>query len=96
LLAQHSQKLVKQHMETTLSLQERVLQALDEIRPFLVNDGGDVALESIENGVVSIRFVGACKGCTVNRMTLRSGVEMTVKKFAPEIQSVVNIDEKTL
>jgi Fe-S cluster biogenesis protein NfuA len=96
LLAQHSQKLVKQHMETTLSLQERVLQALDEIRPFLVNDGGDVALESIDNGVVSIRFVGACKGCTVNRMTLRSGVEMTVKKFAPEIQSVVNIDEKTL
>ena len=85
-----------QSMETTLSLRERVLQALDEIRPFLVNDGGDVALESIENGVVSIRFVGACKGCTVNRMTLRSGVEMTVKKFAPEIQSVVNIDEKTL
>ena len=83
-------------METTLPLRERVLQALDEIRPFLVNDGGDVALESIENGVVSIRFVGACKGCTVNRMTLRSGVEMNVKKFAPEIQSVVNIDEKTL
>jgi Fe-S cluster biogenesis protein NfuA len=83
-------------LETTLPLRERVLQALDEIRPFLVNDGGDVALESIEAGVVSIRFVGACKGCTVNRMTLRSGVEMTVKKFAPEIQSVVNIDEKPL
>jgi Fe-S cluster biogenesis protein NfuA len=83
-----------QSMETTLSLRERVLQALDEIRPFLVNDGGDVALESIENGVVSIRFVGACMGCSVNQMTLRSGVEMTVKKFAPEIQSVVNLDDE--
>lgn len=83
-------------METSLSLHERVHQALDEIRPFLVNDGGDVALESIENGVVSIRFVGACKGCSVNRMTLRSGVEMTVKKFAPEIHSVVNIDDELL
>jgi Fe-S cluster biogenesis protein NfuA len=83
-----------QSMETNLSLRERVLQALDEIRPFLVNDGGDVALESIENGVVSIRFVGACKGCSVNQMTLRSGVEMTVKKFAPEIQSVVNLDDE--
>ncbi len=82
-------------METALPLRDRVLQALEEIRPFLVNDGGDIALESIQDGVVSIRFVGACHGCTVNRMTLRSGVEMTVKKYAPEIVSVVNVDEQS-
>lgn len=81
-------------MEATQSLRDRVLLALDEIRPFLVNDGGDVALESIEGDIVSIRFVGACRGCSVNRMTLRSGVEMTVKKYAPEIQSVVNVEEE--
>lgn len=73
-------------------LKRKVEEALDEIRPFLQSDGGDIALVSIENGKkVTVQLQGACVGCSVNQMTLKSGVEMTIKKHAPEIESVVNI-----
>jgi Fe-S cluster biogenesis protein NfuA len=77
---------------TSEELQLNVENALDEIRPFLQSDGGDVTLMSIEDGKkVKIRFEGACISCTVNQMTLKSGVEMTIKKHAPQIEEVVNI-----
>lgn len=71
---------------------QRVEKALAEIRPFLNNDGGDIELVSVENDVVNVRLTGTCTDCTVNQMTLKSGVEMTVKKYAPEITKVVNLD----
>ena len=74
-------------------LLENVEKALDEIRPFLQNDGGNINLIGIENEtVVKVQLIGACSTCTVNQMTLKSGVEMTIKKYAPQIQSVVNIE----
>lgn len=73
-------------------LMQRVQQALSEIRPFLNNDGGDIELVSIEDDIVKVRLLGTCTDCTVNRMTLKSGVEMTVKKYAPEISEVINLD----
>ena len=77
---------------TSEELQLNVENALEEIRPFLQSDGGDVTLMSIENGKkVSIRFEGACNSCTVNQMTLKSGVEMTIKKHAPQIEEVVSV-----
>lgn len=72
-------------------LQNRVENALQEIRPYLQTDSGDIELVDIENHIVTVRLLGACTGCTVNQMTLKSGVEMTVKKHAPEIKEVVNI-----
>jgi len=77
---------------TSEELQLNVENALEEIRPFLKSDGGDVTLMSIENGKkVNIRFEGACTSCNVNQMTLKSGIEMTIKKYAPQIEEVVNI-----
>ena len=77
---------------TSEELQLNVENALDEIRPFLQSDGGDVTLMSIDDGKkVSIRFEGACTSCSVNQMTLKSGIEMTIKKHAPQIEEVVNI-----
>ena len=74
-------------------LQKNVEKALDEIRPFLQNDGGNINLIGIENGeIVKVQLIGACSSCTVNQMTLKSGVEMTIKKYAPQIQSVINIE----
>ncbi len=76
----------------TQELTTKVEQALDEIRPFLQNDGGDIALVSIDDDmVVKVQLLGACVGCSVNQMTLKSGVEMTIKKFAPQIERVVSI-----
>ncbi|MGD1980433.1 MAG: NifU family protein [Flavobacteriaceae bacterium] len=79
-------------MEAKL-LESKVLQALEEIRPFLNSDGGDISLVSIENGKeVRVQLHGACVGCSVNQMTLKSGVEMTIKKYAPQIETVTSID----
>lgn len=77
---------------TTEELRHKVEEALAEIRPFLQNDGGDISLVSIDNGTsVKVRLEGNCMGCSVNQMTLKSGVEMTIKKHAPQIEEVVNV-----
>ena len=77
---------------TTEELTINVEKALEEIRPFLNSDGGDISLISIEDGKhVKVRLEGACISCSVNQMTLRAGVETTIKKFAPQIETVVNI-----
>ena len=73
--------------ETKLNVEK----ALEEIRPFLQSDGGDISLISIEDTKVTVQLEGACVGCSVNQMTLKSGVEMTIKKYAPHIVDVVNI-----
>ena len=76
-------------------IESKVLEALDEIRPFLASDGGDISLVSIENNVVKVQLHGACVGCSVNQMTLKSGVEMTVKKHVPSIEQVISVDSST-
>ena len=75
----------------TKEIEEKVLIALDEIRPFLESDGGDIELLSINNNIVEVKLMGNCVSCSVNQMTLKSGVEMTIKKYAPQIQKVINI-----
>lgn len=78
---------------TSEELREKVEIALDEIRPFLQSDGGDISLLSIEDDkLVKVQLLGACVGCSVNQMTLKSGVEMTIKKHAPQIEEVINIE----
>ena len=74
-------------------IKEKVLLALDEIRPFLAADGGDISLVSIaDDRIVSVQLHGACEGCSVNQMTLKLGVEMTIKKYVPQIEQVINIE----
>ncbi|MDA0779320.1 MAG: NifU family protein [Bacteroidetes bacterium] len=73
-------------------LNQRIEQALEEIRPFLKSDGGDIALLGVEGQTVKVQLMGACVGCSVNQMTLKQGVELTIKKYAPEIQEVVNVE----
>ena len=76
------------------NIKERVQNALEEIRPFLISDGGDITLVSIDNNkVVNVKLHGNCVSCTVNQMTLKSGVEMTIKKYVPEIEKVVSVEE---
>jgi Fe-S cluster biogenesis protein NfuA len=76
-------------MENKEDLLRRINLALDEIRPFLKSDGGDISLVEVdEEGVVLVQLHGACIGCSVNQMTLKMGVEMTIKKHAPEVSKV--------
>ena len=76
---------------TTEETLENVEKALDEIRPFLMSDGGNIKLLSIEDFVVKVQLEGACIGFSVNQMTLKNGVEATIKKFAPQIKEVINV-----
>ena len=77
---------------TNEELFQTVEEALAEIRPFLKSDGGDIELLDIEEGKhVKVRLQGACSSCSVNQMTLRAGVETTIKKFAPQIETVTNV-----
>ncbi len=78
---------------TSEEIKQNVEKALDEIRPFLQSDGGDISLVDIEDdNLVKVKLHGACVGCSVNQMTLKSGVEMTIKKYAPQIEEVLSVD----
>jgi Fe-S cluster biogenesis protein NfuA len=72
---------------------DKIHKALDEIRPFLQSDGGDISLVDVtEDLSVVVKLHGACIGCRVNQMTLKSGVEMTIRKYLPDIKNVVQED----
>ncbi|MDT0648527.1 NifU family protein [Autumnicola edwardsiae] len=78
---------------TSEEVKINVEKALAEIRPFLESDGGDISLISIEDDrLVRVQLEGACVGCSVNTMTLKSGVEMTIKKYVPQIEQVINVE----
>jgi Fe-S cluster biogenesis protein NfuA len=72
-------------------LTDVVEKALEEIRPFLLSDGGNISLISIEDDIVKVKLEGACVGCSINQMTLRNGVEASIKKYAPQIKQVIDI-----
>jgi len=69
-------------------MKEKVETALNEIRPMLQADGGDVELVEVEGGVVKVRLQGACAGCPMSQMTLKNGIERILKEKIPEIESV--------
>ncbi len=69
-------------------MKEKIEKALDDIRPSLQADGGDVELVDVENGIVKVRLTGACGGCPMSQMTLKQGIETHIKKEVPEILSV--------
>ena len=74
------------------SIETKVKKALESIRPFLNNDGGDIELVEIKDNKVYVRLLGNCSGCHISSSTIKLGVETTVKQYVPSIESVVNIE----
>ena len=74
------------------SIETKVKKALESIRPFLNNDGGDIELVEIKDNKVYVRLLGNCSGCHISNSTIKLGVETTVKQHVPSIESVVNIE----
>jgi Fe-S cluster biogenesis protein NfuA len=70
-------------------MKELIEGVLNQIRPSLVADGGDIELIDVKDGKVLVRLLGACQGCPVSKMTLKDGVERAVKAAVPEILEVV-------
>jgi Fe-S cluster biogenesis protein NfuA len=73
-------------------LRVNVENALQEIRPYLEADGGNISLVEITDGTVIVQLEGACLGCSVNQMTLKNGVEATIKRHAPQIKRVIEVN----
>ncbi len=72
-------------------MQEKVKNVLDKVRPYLVRDGGNVELVSIEGGTVKLKLVGACAGCPHSKMTLKNGIERILKQEVPEVKEVIAV-----
>lgn len=70
------------------TLFQRVDKALDQIRPAIRMDGGDVELVEIEEGIAKVRMMGACGGCPMSTMTLKMGIERAIRQQVPEVKSV--------
>lgn len=71
--------------------EEKIIETLDMIRPFLISDGGDVEFIKYEDNIVYVKLVGACAGCAMANATLKDGIEAALKDSMPEIKEVVNI-----
>lgn len=72
-------------------MEDKVRAVLDEIRPNLQADGGDVELVAVEGGVVKLRLTGACGSCPMASMTLKMGIEEVLKERVPEVRVVVSV-----
>ena len=72
-------------------MKEKVEKELNDVRPHLQADGGDVELVDVENNIVKVRLKGACAGCPMSQMTLKQGIERHIKKLIPEIISVESV-----
>jgi Fe-S cluster biogenesis protein NfuA len=70
---------------------EKIKEALDQIRPALQADGGDVELVDVTDGTVKVKLTGACGGCPMATMTLKRGIERILKERVPEVKEVVSV-----
>ena len=77
---------------TDKKILDKIEVALQEIRPFLQDDGGDIDfIELTDQWVVKVKLVGACSSCNISMMTLKNGVEVVIKHAVPEVKEVVEI-----
>ena len=80
--------------EAMQALKNTVNNALDQLRPFLEQDGGDMELVEItEDKVVRVRLLGACRDCSMSAMTMKAGLEEAIKRAAPEVIRVEAVDQ---
>ncbi|MCK5785131.1 MAG: NifU family protein [Candidatus Sabulitectum sp.] len=79
-------------MSETLDFNEKNVRAkLEEVRPMLQADGGDIEFVAIDDKVVQVRLQGSCNGCAFATMTLQFGVEKSLKKYFPDMERVENV-----
>jgi Fe-S cluster biogenesis protein NfuA len=72
-------------------MREKVAAVLEQVRPALLADGGDVRLVDVKDGVVKLKLTGACHGCPMASMTLKNGIERVLKEQVPEVKEVVAV-----
>jgi Fe-S cluster biogenesis protein NfuA len=73
-------------------LQQKVEDALDTIRPYLEADGGNVEIVEISSDTLKIELKGACKTCNMSHMTMKAGIEETIRRAVPEIKQIISVN----
>ena len=72
----------------------KVEEALDTIRPYLLADGGNVEIVDIsDENVLKLELIGACKTCNMSQMTMKAGIEETIKRTVPEIKEIISVNQ---
>lgn len=81
-------------MTKAATLEEQVQSVLELVRPAIQMDGGDVRLESVRDGVVTVRLIGACETCPISPVTLKAGIERLLRERVPGVTAVVALDDR--
>jgi Fe-S cluster biogenesis protein NfuA len=71
--------------------ENKIIEIIDQLRPFLINDGGNIEFVKYENNIVYIKMMGACADCSLIDATLKDGIEAAIKEEVPEVKEVINI-----
>jgi len=71
---------------------DKIILLIDKLKPFLVNDGGNLEFVKYEDGIVYVRMLGACKDCDMMDITLKEGIEEIIISEIPEVKEVRNVD----
>lgn len=72
--------------------EEKIIEIIDALRPYLINDGGNIEFVKYENRIVYIKMMGACSNCQMLDLTLKEGIESAIKEEVPEVLEVININ----
>lgn len=73
------------------SQEEKIIEIIDKLRPFLISDGGNIEFVKYENNIVYIKMMGACSNCQMLDLTLKDGIEAAIQEEVPEVIEVMNI-----
>lgn len=73
-------------------MKEKIEKVLNEIRPYLHNDGGDIEFIKYEDGYVYVKMLGGCSSCPYRNETIKNGIYNAIKQEIPEIKGIINVD----
>lgn len=71
--------------------EEKIIEIINKLKPFLINDGGNIEFVKYENNIVYIKMLGACANCQMLDLTLKDGIEAAIISEVPEVKEVINI-----
>lgn len=72
-------------------IEKQIIEVIETLRPFLINDGGDIEFVKYENNIVYIKMIGACAECSMLDFTLKDAIETSIKEEVPEVEAVINL-----
>ncbi len=73
-------------------MEEKIIEVINTLRPFLINDGGDIEFIKYEDDIVYVKMMGACANCHMMNLTLKEGIEAAIQEEVPSVKEVINVD----